>query len=163
MHQLLICTRESYLYVEWWCHAIFFYYSNKETVEYKIISQNCVFVLETGISLLCAASPVITSLLNEPAHDKPAIRLVWPTKISLGITTVWSESSLIACAFCIIQAFQRGINKNPCTIGWIYRLIWVFAVHKSYCRFCRVLAHMSLFRFHLFFPFIKILGPVVQS
>ena len=60
---------------------------------------------------------------------KPTIRLVRPakTQISLRIRAVWSESSLIACAFFRLQAIQRGINENHCHTGWIYRLIWVFA------------------------------------
>ena len=45
-------------------------------------------------------------------RTKPTIRLVRPakTQISLRIRAVWSESSLIACAFHCLQAIQRGIN-----------------------------------------------------
>ena len=60
---------------------------------------------------------------------KPTIRIVRiaKTQISLRIRAVWSESSLIACAFYSLRATQRGINENPCHTGWIYRLIWGFA------------------------------------
>ena len=60
---------------------------------------------------------------------KPTIRLVWPAKtlISLRIRAVWSESSLIAYALNSLQAVQRGMNENSCHIGFMYRLIWVFA------------------------------------
>ena len=60
---------------------------------------------------------------------KPTIRLVRPAKaqISLRIRAFWSL--LIACTFYSLQAIQRGINDNPCYIGWIYRLTWVFASH----------------------------------
>ena len=64
---------------------------------------------------------------------KPTIRLMQPAKthISLHIRAVWSETSLILCAFCSLQAIQRGINENPCHTGWMYRLIWVFAGHTG--------------------------------
>ena len=44
---------------------------------------------------------------------------------------VWSESLLIACAFCSLRAIQRGMNENPYYSGWMYRLIWVFAGHRD--------------------------------
>ena len=46
------------------------------------------------------------------------------TQISLHIHAVWSESSLITCAFYSLLAIQRGINKNPSHTGWMYTLIW---------------------------------------
>ena len=63
---------------------------------------------------------------------KPTIRLVWraKTQIRLRICAVWSESLLITCAF-YSSGLSRGINKNPCHIGWIYRLIWVIAGYSS--------------------------------
>ena len=30
-------------------------------------------------------------------------------------------------AFCSLQAIQRGMNKNPCHAGWMFRLTLVFA------------------------------------
>ena len=45
--------------------------------------------------------------------------------------SVWSESSLIACAFYSLLAIQRGIYENSCYTGWMYRLIWVFARHTD--------------------------------
>ena len=57
------------------------------------------------------------------------------TQISLCIRAVWSDSSLIACAFYILQATQKEINENPCHTEWMYMLIWVW----SYSRFCRAL------------------------
>ena len=67
------------------------------------------------------------SIPNEPALD------VWPvkTQISLCICTVWSESSLFTCAFYSFWDIQRGINKNPCHTGWLYRLILVFSGHTG--------------------------------
>ena len=70
------------------------------------------------------------SLINEPAHEKTYIQ--WDmrpakTQISLRIRAVWSESSLITCAFYSLRAIQRGLNENPCHTWWMYGLIWVFA------------------------------------
>ena len=47
----------------------------------------------------------------------------------------------MACALYSIQAIQGGMKKNPCHTGWAadLSLSWL---HKSYCRFCHVLAHM---------------------
>ena len=66
---------------------------------------------------------------NEPAHDKTYNKTCATSKdsVQLHICTVWSEFSLIACAFYSLLAIQRGINKNPCYTGWMDRLIWVFA------------------------------------
>ena len=63
---------------------------------------------------------------------KPTIRLVWPAKaqISLCIHAVWSESSLIACAFYSLWAVQRRMNRSPCHTGWMNRLIYVIAGHQ---------------------------------
>ena len=60
---------------------------------------------------------------------KPIISLMRPanTLIRLRIRAVWSESSLIACAF-----YSLGdINENPCCTTWMYRLIWVFASYTG--------------------------------
>ena len=54
--------------------------------------------------------------------------IIW-VSISAQISLCWSESLLIAYAFYGLHAIQRGMNKNPCHIGWMYRLIWVFADH----------------------------------
>ena len=64
---------------------------------------------------------------------KPTIRLVRPakTQISLRIYPVWSESSLIACAFFSLQTIQRGINKNHCHTGWMNRLTQVFTGRRG--------------------------------
>ena len=64
---------------------------------------------------------------------KPTMRLVQParTQISLPIHAVWSESSLMACAFYSLRAIQRGMNKNPCHTGCIFWLIWVFCGHTD--------------------------------
>ena len=64
---------------------------------------------------------------------KLTIRLVRPakTQISLRIRAVWSESSLIACAFYSLRAIQGEINENPCDTWWDFRLIWVFVVHTG--------------------------------
>ena len=52
-------------------------------------------------------------------------------QISLHIRTVWPESSLIAWAFCSLHAMWRGINKNPCYTGWMYRLARIFTGHTG--------------------------------
>ena len=44
-----------------------------------------------------------------------------------------------------LQAVHRGMNKNPCHIGWMYRLICLCWSYRYYCRFCHALAHMFLF------------------
>ena len=70
------------------------------------------------------------NIIIEPAHGKTYNkRLVRPakTQIRLRIRAVWSESSLIACAFYSLQAIQKWISKNHCLTGWMYWLIWVFA------------------------------------
>ena len=60
---------------------------------------------------------------------KPTISLVQPaeTQISLRISAILSESSLIACTFDSLQAIQLGSNANHCHTGLIYRMIWVIA------------------------------------
>ena len=64
---------------------------------------------------------------------KPTIRHVRlaKTQISLRIRAVWSESSLMACAFYSPLAIQRGVNENPWHTGWMYRLIGIFAGRTS--------------------------------
>ena len=65
---------------------------------------------------------------------KPIKRRVRPAKtllISLRIRAVWSEASLVACAFYSLWDIQRGLNEDPCLSGWMYRLIWVFAGHTG--------------------------------
>ena len=64
---------------------------------------------------------------------KSTIGFVRPAKsqIRLRIRAVWSESSLIACAFNSFQAIQREIKENLCYTRWMYRLIWVFAGHTD--------------------------------
>ena len=59
---------------------------------------------------------------------EPTIRLVRSakTQISLRISAVCAESSLMACAFYSLQTNQRGINENSCHTGWMHSLIWVF-------------------------------------
>ena len=80
---------------------------------------------------------------------KPTIRLVRPAKISLRIRAVWSESSLITCAFYSFQALWRWINENSCHTGWMYRLIWVFAGHTGL-----IVGFVMLFFFFLFLYFL---------
>ena len=68
---------------------------------------------------------------NARILPEPTIRFVRlaKTQIRLRIRAVWSESSLIACAFYSLRAIQRGINENPCLNGWMYKLNWVIACH----------------------------------
>ena len=65
--------------------------------------------------------------------SKPTKRLRRPAKalIRLRIRAVWSEPSLIACAFFCLQTLQRGTNDNPCYTGGGCTLIWVFAGHTG--------------------------------
>ena len=60
---------------------------------------------------------------------KPSLILVRPakTQISLRIRAVWSESSLIACAFYSLQA----ILTKTCNTRWMYWLILVFGGHTG--------------------------------
>ena len=64
---------------------------------------------------------------------KPTIRHVRSvkTQISLRIRAVWSESSLIACAFYSLRAIDREMNKNPCHTKWMYKLILVLPGHTG--------------------------------
>ena len=95
--------------------------------------SHCLFLISpyfgaSGRMWLCISW--VSSLLFEPAHDKIYdIRLLLPakTQISMRIREVWSETSLVACAFYSLQDIQRGLNKNPFYTGWMYRLIGVFA------------------------------------
>ena len=86
------------------------------------------------------STPIWTIFIFEPAHDKTYNRLVRPakTRIRLRIRAVWSESSLIACAFYNLRAIQNGMNENPCHTVWMYRLICLS--HRSNCTFCRARA-----------------------
>ena len=65
-------------------------------------------------------------LINEPTHKKTYNKTCVSSKDRLTYA-VWSESSLITCAFYSLQAIQRGINENPCFSGWMYRLMQVFS------------------------------------
>ena len=70
--------------------------------------------------------------------------------MSLRICAVWSDSSLIACAFysCMAAFIQRGLHENPCHTGWTYRLICLCWSHRSYCRFiCLCWSHRPYCRF----------------
>ena len=64
-------------------------------------------------------SKIWTLTLMSQCTKKPTIRHVWPakTQISLRIRAVWSESSLIACAFYSLRAVKRGINTKNCHTG----------------------------------------------
>ena len=99
---------------------------------------------------------VIIKGSDQPVHQPSMPRvLVYPSFKSLeaaegtcnqrrlGICAVWSESSLIPCAFYNLQAIHRGINKNPCHTGWMYSLLFsVCWSHRSYFSFCKALAHI---------------------
>ena len=62
--------------------------------------------------------------LDQPAHPCSLIR-------------VFADRMIYS-----LQAIQRGMNEIPGYTGWMYRLIWVFAGHTSYCRFCCALAQI---------------------
>ena len=80
--------------------------------------------------------------INEPAHDKTYNKTCATSEDSgQPARPRTDQSSMIACAFYSLQTIQRGMNKNPCHTGWIYRLMcWS---HRSYCRFCRALARIT--------------------
>ena len=66
---------------------------------------------------------------NEPPRDKTNKVCVRPakTQISLGIRPVWSESSLSAWRKLGPLATHWAHSEDSDQIGWIPRLIWVFA------------------------------------
>ena len=99
---------------------------------------------------VCMPGPLAMPKLSQ-RMTKSTIRLVRPakTQISLRIRAVWSESSLIVCAFYTFQAIQRGINKKPCHTRWMYRLIWVFAGHSGLIVSFVVRWHRCLFLWHV--------------
>ena len=75
---------------------------------------------------------------------KPTKRLVRPAKtpISLRIHAVWSESSLITCAFYSIH--QEGLTRILAILMDVQANLNICWSHRSYCRFCRALAHMEI-------------------
>ena len=90
---------------------------------------------QTGLSNLCRPrpdSPLIQQTAkitgsNLRKHSLASARQTY-NKICAP-----SESWLIASAFYSLLAIQRGIKEN---LVWMYRLIWVFPGHRSYCKFC---------------------------
>ena len=97
-----------------WCHSMSF--------------NRCPVLWEGCVAWLCFSKFAFNIWAT-----KPTLKLVQTakTQISLRIRAVWSESSLIACAFYSLHAIQRWMNENPCHTGWMYRLIWVFAGHTG--------------------------------
>ena len=69
------------------------------------------------------------SRISEPPHDKTNKVTVRPTQtqISLGIRTVWSESSLSAWRKLGSLATHWAHSEDSDQTGWMPRLIWVFA------------------------------------
>ena len=80
---------------------------------------------ETFVSLICRAKPE-TDMSQSTTN--PIIRLVQPVKTQIGlrIRAVWSESSLIACAF-----YSLRDKREPLPYRWMYRLIWDCASHTG--------------------------------
>ena len=68
---------------------------------------------------------------NEPAHNKTYSKTCATSEDSDQHTRNLIRIFAIACAFYSIQAIQRKINETPCHIGFVYRLIWVFAGHTG--------------------------------
>ena len=89
-------------------------------------------IMQTDMGLRCPHMPEDT-FLHVAVHmsQRPIKRRPAKTQTSLRTRAVWSESSLIACAFFSLQAIKRGINENPCHTGWMYRLNWDFAGHTG--------------------------------
>ena len=65
----------------------------------------------------------------EPPHDKTNKMTVRPakTQMSLGICPVWSETSLCAQLVAKGPSFLHAHSEDSDQIGWMPRLIWVFA------------------------------------
>ena len=81
--------------------------------------------------------------LSEPRHDKTSRMTVRPakTQISLGISPVWSVSSLSAWRKPGILATHWAHSKDSDQTGRMTRLIWVFAGRTLIFWFCHVTAH----------------------
>ena len=75
------------------------------------------------------------------AHDKTYNKTYDQGRFRWACTQA-DQASQIACAFSSLQAIQRGINKNHCTTGRMYKLIFC-RLHRSYCWFCHVLAQIN--------------------
>ena len=77
---------------------------------------------------------------------KPTIRLVRPakTQINLRIRAVWSESTLIVCAFYSLRVILRAKKKKKKKKKKKPLPHWVnIQTDLCLCRFCRVVAHFS--------------------
>ena len=94
----------------------------------------------TQIRILLGSNPIaVYTVFHCKIHNnmrqcttKPAIRRVRrENKISLRIRAVWSESSLISCAFYSLRVILWGLKEKPCYTGWMYSLIWVFPGHTG--------------------------------
>ena len=70
--------------------------------------------------------------LGESMKKELALDKTYKKTSATSGCAVWSEPSLIPCAFYRLQAIQRGMTVDPCHTGWMYRLIWVFAGHKGF-------------------------------
>ena len=77
---------------------------------------------------------------------KSIIRPVWPakTQVSLYIYPVWQQFSFIPLLIAQRLWKAHTISKDSDQTAWMYRVIWVFAGHTSYCRFCRALVQSDL-------------------
>ena len=77
---------------------------------------------------------------------KPTKWPVHPAKneISLGICPVWPESSLCALWVAKDPMLPHADSKDSDQTGWMPRLIWVCWVHRSFCWFCHVAAHITV-------------------
>ena len=70
-------------------------------------------------------------------HVRPA-----KTRISLGIRTVWSESSLSAWGKLGLLATHWAHSEDSDQTGWMPRLTWVFAGRTLILWFCHVAAQI---------------------
>ena len=105
------------------------------------------------VNISCSTVPYLISwklklyfviFINELRHDKTNKISVPPlkTQISLGIRPVWSESSLCAQSIAKDPMFLHVDSEDSDQIGWMPRLIWVFAGHTLILLFCHVAAQM---------------------
>ena len=72
-------------------------------------------------------------------HERPA-----KTQISLGISPVWSESSLYTQWVVKDPSFLHLDSKDSDQTGWMLRLICLSWVHMPFCKFCHAQAHFSM-------------------
>ena len=82
---------------------------------------------------------------NDPVHDETYKKTCVNTEYLDQSAHPHSLHRVFTEIMCLLQppGYRRWINENPCHTGWMYRLICVCWVQKSFCRFCRALAELA--------------------